>query len=109
MSDYWIRQAISRMREGGDAEGAACAERELAEAKAQREADFEVYHQVYMVLLNAGTDPYLGALEQAQALVARLAEARGLLRSVASVGYEENGTLFADIDAFLAAKDKDAT
>lgn len=47
----------------------------LAEAEARREADFEVYHQVYMVLLNAGTDKYLGALEQAQALVARLAEA----------------------------------
>jgi hypothetical protein len=37
MSDYWIRQAISRMREGGDAEGAACAERELAEARRDAE------------------------------------------------------------------------
>ncbi len=36
---------------------------------------------------------------------ARLAEAERLLRSVASVGYEENGTLFADIDAFLGTAD----
>lgn len=44
-----------------------------------READMEVYHQVYMVLLNAGDDKYLGALEQAQALVAKVERLRGLL------------------------------
>lgn len=51
----------------------------LAEAEARREADFEIYHQVYMVLLNAGTDKYLGALEQAQALVARAENAEAAL------------------------------
>lgn len=45
----------------------------VEELEARLAADREVYHQVYMVLDAAGTDKYLGALEQAQALVARLA------------------------------------
>ena len=53
--------------------------RGAANLRSRLEADFEIYHQVYMVLLNAGTDKYLGALEQAQALVARAENAEAAL------------------------------
>lgn len=52
---------------------------EIESLRSRLEADFEIYHQVYMVLLNAGTDKYLGALEQAQALVARAENAERAL------------------------------
>ena len=58
---------------------------ELAAAKANAEADQEVYHQVYMVLLNAGANKYLGAYEQAKALVARLTKAERLIQEVATI------------------------
>jgi len=66
----WVRNQILDLQ--ADNEHLAA---ELAAAKANAEADQEVYHQVYMVLLNAGANKYLGAYEQAKALVARLAEA----------------------------------
>lgn len=67
---------------GADAATEAAAE--IESLRSRLEADFEIYHQVYMVLLNAGTDKYLGALEQAQALVARAENAEAALVETAS-------------------------
>jgi len=49
------------------------------------------------------------AVVEIERLQEQLAEAERLLRSVASVGYEENGTLFVDIDAFLGTMDSATT
>lgn len=74
---------LERMVEERDAE--------IERLRKSKEADFEVYHAVYMTLLNAGTNKYLGALEQAQALVARLDEA------VACCTIKDNRNLWLEI------------
>lgn len=61
MSDtYWIQQAISRMREGGDKDGASLADAEVASLKAHGDAQQRWAHQWR---------------DEADALKARLAEA----------------------------------
>ena len=47
-----------------------------------KEADAEVYHQLYMTLHNAGSDPYLGAMEQAKAIISERDEAVALIDEV---------------------------
>lgn len=74
---------------------------EIERLRKSKEADFEVYHAVYMTLLHGGSDPYLGALEQAKAIIAERDALRGQVKQADERGDDALRRVH-DLDARLA-------